>query len=156
MALESGQFGKGVAGKNGGINIYDSGEFQVVIVTLGRFERWSVERRVKGAGMRIKKADKFERRFFGDTSVVAYFDPEVLGQTLLALELARVPMSHVPGIVTDYLTRAGWSEGEPPTEYRRKDQRWCDPLARQRWFNWQDAYALQRERDRRGLGKGDR
>ncbi len=144
----------GVSGKNGGINIFESGEYDVVVVTLGWFERWGTKLRLASAGLKIKEQDKLD--FDRNLSVEAYFDPENAKQVLLAIELARIPLLRTPLDIAQYLMRAGWTEGEPPADYRRREQRWQDPLAPERWFRWQDALGLQRSRDKKGIGKAIR
>jgi hypothetical protein len=56
-----------------------------------------------------------------------------------------------PVEVAKFLGRYGWKRGDPPSDYAPGTQRWCDPLATERWFVWQNAFDTQRERNRRGI-----
>lgn len=54
-----------------------------------------------------------------------------------------------PEEVVHYLKRHGWKDGDPPRHYVRREGRWCDPLAPERWFVWEDAFRIQQEREPR-------
>jgi hypothetical protein len=56
-----------------------------------------------------------------------------------------------PAEVAQFLSRHGWKQGEPPSHQALHAKRWCDPFATQRWFVWQSAFGIQRERNRRGI-----
>lgn len=56
-----------------------------------------------------------------------------------------------PTEIAQFLSHQGWKPGEPPSHHALHAKRWCDPLAPERWFVWQSAFGIQRERIRRGI-----
>jgi hypothetical protein len=81
----------GFSGKNGGINVYSSGKFQVIVVTLGTWERWRVRFHLLIKGFKVRRQEAWERRMpDASLSVEASFDAENYSQARLAIALAQI------------------------------------------------------------------